>query len=141
MIWYDNLRSFKSCSYYVQQLYSIYKGTNVLPLKMNGKVVAGDEDQNGLFASSVLDKNTGDIYVKVVNVSDKAQDVKVTLKGLKGVTSAKMVSLSSSDPIAENTLDNPNKIKPVEQTVQMTGKNVLETKVPASTFAIYVISK
>lgn len=141
MIWYDNLRSFKSCSYYVQQLYSIYKGTNVLPLKMNGKVVAGDEDQNGLFASSVLDKNTGDIYVKVVNISDKAQDVKVTLKGLKGVTSAKMVSLSSSDPIAENTLDNPNKIKPVEQTVQMTGKNVLETKVPASTFAIYVISK
>lgn len=140
MIWYDNLRSFKSCSYYVQQLYSLYKGTNVLPVKMNGKVVAGDEDQNGLFASSVLDKNTGSIYVKIVNISDKSQDVKVTLKGVRNVTSAKVVSLTSSDPVAENTLDNPDRIKPVEQSVPMSG-NVLETKVPASTFAVYVISK
>ena len=140
MIWYDNLRSFKSCSYYVQQLYSLYKGTNVLPVKMNGKVVAGDEDQNGLFASSVLDKNTGSIYVKIVNISDKSQDVKVTLKGVRNVTSAKVISLTSADPVAENTLDNPDKIKPVEQSVPMSG-NVLETKVPASTFAVYVISK
>ncbi|MCI6490554.1 MAG: carbohydrate binding domain-containing protein [Prevotella sp.] len=140
MIWYDNLRSFKSCSYYVQQLYSHYKGTNVLSLKMNGKVVAGDEDQNGLFASSVLDKNTGAIYIKVVNISTTAQPIKVTLKGLKKASSAKVVTLTSTDPVAENTLDNPEKIKPVEQTVQLNG-NVLETSVPASTFAVYVISK
>ena len=140
MIWYDNLRSFKSCSYYVQQLYSHYKGTNVLSLKMNGKVVAGDEDQNGLFASSVLDKNTGAIYIKVVNISTTAQPIKVTLKGLKKASSAKVVTLTSTDPVAENTLDNPEKIKPVEQTVQLNG-NVLETSVPASTFAVYVINK
>ena len=140
MIWYDNLRSFKSCSYYVQQLYSLYKGTNVLPVKMNGKVVAGDEDQNGLFASSVLDKNTGSIYVKIVNISNKSQDVKVTLKGVRNVASAKVVSLTSADPVAENTLDNPDKIKPTEKSVQMSG-NVLETTVPASTFAVYVIKK
>lgn len=140
MIWYDNLRSFKSCSYYVQQLYSLYKGTNVLPLKMNGKVVAGDEDQNGLFASSVSDKNTGEIYVKIVNTSKQPQPVKVTLKGLKKVASAKVVSLTSNDPIAENTLDNPDKIKPVEQEVNVNG-NILETTVPASTFAVYVICK
>lgn len=140
MIWYDNLRSFKSCSYYVQQMYSHYKGTNVLPLKMNGKVVAGDEDQNGLFASSVLDKNTGEIYVKIVNVSKTAQPVKVTLKGLKNVASAKVVTLTSADPVAENTLDNPEKIVPVEQEVTISG-NVLDTTVPASTFAVYIIKK
>lgn len=140
MIWYDNLRSFKSCSYYVQQLYCLYKGTNVLPMKMNGKVVAGDDDQNGLFASSVLDKNTGEIYIKIVNISNQTQPVKVTLKGLKKAKSAKVVSLTSADPVAENTLDNPEKIKPVEHNVLL-NSNVLETTVPASTFAVYVINK
>lgn len=140
MIWFDNLRSFKTCSYYVQQLYSLYKGTNVLPLKMDGKVVAGDDDQNGLFASSVLDKNTGEIYVKIVNTSKEPQPVKVTLKGLKKVASAKVVSLTSNNPVAENSLDNPDKIKPEERSISMEG-NVLDTTVPASTFAVYVICK
>ena len=34
LIWFDNLRSVRTCSYYVQQLYSHNKGTNVLPLTM-----------------------------------------------------------------------------------------------------------
>ena len=138
MIWYDNLRSFKSCSYYVQQLYSLYKGTNVLPLTMNGKVVAGDEDQNGLFASSVVNKETGEIYVKIINVGSTAQTAKVTLKGLKKATGAKCITLNSTDPVAENTLDNPNKIVPVETAAQLNG-NILETEVPASSFCVYVI--
>ena len=138
MIWYDNLRSFKSCSYYVQQLYSLYKGTNVLPLTMNGKVVAGDEDQNGLFASSVVNKETGEIYIKIINVGSTAQTAKVTLKGLKKAAGAKCITLNSTDPIAENTLDNPNKIVPVETAAQLNG-NILETEVPASSFCVYVI--
>ena len=56
MIWYDNTRMFKSVSYYVQQMYACNKGTNVLPLTMNGKSVAGQEGQDGLFASAVVDK-------------------------------------------------------------------------------------
>ena len=138
MIWYDNLRSFKSCSYYVQQLYSLYKGTNVLPLTMNGKVVAGDEDQNGLFASSVVNKETGEIYIKIINVGSTAQTAKVTLKGLKKAAGAKCITLNSTDPVAENTLDNPNKIVPVETAAQLNG-NILETEVPASSFCVYVI--
>ncbi|MBQ0072584.1 MAG: carbohydrate binding domain-containing protein [Prevotella sp.] len=140
MIWYDNQSSFKSCSYFVQQMYSHYKGTNVLSLTMNKKVVAGDEDQNGLFASSVLDKNTNAIYVKIVNISDKAQPVKVTLKGLKAAKDAKCISLTSNDPIAENSIKEPNKITPKESAVQLNG-NILETSVPANTFAVYVINK
>ena len=138
MIWYDNLRSFKSCSYYVQQLYSLYKGTNVLPLTMNGKVVAGDEDQNGLFASSVVNKATGEVYVKIINVGTTSQPVKVTLKDLKKATTAKCITLSSSDPVAENTLDKPNKIVPVESEAQLNG-NVLETEMPASSFCVFII--
>ena len=138
MIWYDNLRMFKSCSYYVQQLYGQYKGTNVLSLTMNGRNVCGDDDQNGLFASAVCDKNNGSIYIKVANVSDKAQPVKLNLKGLKKATGAKVITLTSSDPVAENTLDNPEKITPKESDVTLNGTTI-DTEVAPKSFNVFVI--
>lgn len=138
MIWYDNLRMFKSCSYYVQQLYGHYKGTNVLPITMNGRNVCGDDDQNGLFASAVCDKNNGCIYIKVANVSDKAQPVKLNLKGLKKATGAKVITLTSSDPVAENTLDNPEKITPKESNVTLSGTTI-DTEVAPKSFNVFVI--
>lgn len=138
MIWYDNLRMFKSCSYYVQQLYGQYKGTNVLPLTMNGRNVCGDDDQNGLFASAVCDKNNGSIYIKVANVSDKAQPVKLNLKGLKKATGAKVITLTSSDPVAENTLENPEKITPKESNVTLNGTTI-DTEVAPKSFNVFVI--
>ncbi len=138
-IWYDNLNSFKTCSYYVQQLYSLYKGTNVLKMTMDGKPVAGDSDQNGLSASAVVDKNEGAIYIKVANVSDSAQPINVELKGLKAVgKNVKVVSLTSNDPVAENSIKNPEKIKPMENSVTLDG-NMLNTDVPAKSFNIYII--
>ena len=105
-------RMFKSVSYYVQQMYACNKGTNVLPLTMNGKSVAGQEGQDGLFASAVVDKKKGEIIVKVANTSDKAQDVTLNLNGLKGSRSATATTLQSDNMDAENTLDNPNLIRP-----------------------------
>ena len=78
MIWFDNLNSVRTVSYYVQQLYAQNKGTNVLPLTMNKKPVTGAEGQNGLFASAVYDKDKNELIVKVANTSDKTQPVSLT---------------------------------------------------------------
>lgn len=142
MIWYDNTRMFKSVSYYVQQMYACNKGTNVLPLTMNGKSVAGQEGQDGLFASAVVDKKKGEIIVKVANTSDKAQDVTLNLNGLKGSRSATATTLLSDNMDAENTLDNPNLIRPVETTATCVSKKnmtVLNDKLPAKSFRMYKI--
>lgn len=142
MIWYDNTRMFKSVSYYVQQMYACNKGTNVLPLTMNGKSVAGQEGQDGLFASAVVDKKKGEIIVKVANTSDKAQDVTLNLNGLKGSRSATATTLQSDNMDAENTLDNPNQIRPVETTATCESKKnmtVLNDKLPAKSFRMYKI--
>mgnify|MGYP004588636579 FL=1 len=142
MIWYDNTRMFKSVSYYVQQMYACNKGTNVLPLTMNGKSVAGQEGQDGLFASAVVDKKKGEIIVKVANTSDKAQDVTLNLNGLKGSRSATATTLQSDNMDAENTLDNPNQIRPVETTATCVSKKnmtVLNDKLPAKSFKMYKI--
>jgi len=120
MIWFDNSESFPTSSYYVQQLYSLNKGTNVLPANLNGKPAAGNEDQNGLFASAVVDKNTGEYIVKVANTSSTVQPFEIKLTGLKKketIGSATITTLSSPDPDAENSLENPGLIMPLTKEI------------------------
>ena len=142
LIWFDNTRMFKTVSYYVQQMYSTHKGTHVLPLTMGGKPVAGQEGQNGLFASAVTDKNTGEVIVKVINTSKQEQPIQLNLQGLKGVPQASTLTLSHSGMDEENTLDQPEKIVPVKGTATCeAGKKgaVLTDRLPAMSFRIYVI--
>ena len=139
-IWYDNLRKFNSCAYYVQQLYSLNKGTNMLSLTMQGKPVAGNPDQDGLFASAVLDKNTNEVIVKVVNTSDKPQEVILNLKGMKGNHETQLITFHSDNLDAENTLDEPTKIVPQTSSLVI-GTPTQKVIVPARTFHIYKIKK
>lgn len=138
MIWFDNLRSMPTASYYVQQLYATNKGTNVLPLTMNGKPITGAEGQNGLFASAVLDKPANQIIVKVANTSDSPQQINIDLKGLKkGKTLNGGTTLTlAADLKAENTLDNPDIVKPSESAVEATGTK-FDATVGAKSFAVY----
>ena len=143
LIWFDNLSVVRTASYYVQQLYSKYKGTNVLTLTMNGKPVTGAEGQDGLFASSVLNAQTNEVYVKVANTSSQSQHVSVKVEGLKkGETlkSAKAIVLQSNDLDAENTIANPNLIKPFEISLQVSGDSV-SGYIPANTFVVAVIER
>lgn len=139
LIWFDNLRSFRSCSWHVQKLYTQYSGTNVLKLTdMEGVNVTGAD---GVFASSVYDADNGNIYIKVINVSDKARDVKINFEGLRKkdvLSGVEAVSFHCDDPDAENTLDEPDKIVPQTASLDFTGK-ALETVVAPKTFMIYVI--
>ncbi len=139
LIWFDNLRSFRSCSWHVQKLYTQYSGTNVLKLTdMEGVNVTGAD---GVFASSVYDAENGNIYIKVINVSDTARDVKINFEGLRKkdvLSGVEAVSFHCDDPDAENTLDEPDKIVPQTASLDFTGK-ALETVVAPQTFMIYVI--
>ena len=141
MIWFDNLESFPTCSYYVQQLYGTNKGDNVLPLTMNGKTVAGDPDQNGLFASAVIDKTDNTYIVKVANVSDEPQQLNLTFDGMKKATLAggKEVTLHSDVETAENSLENPSLITPQEKAIDASG-NVWSTTIGPKTFAVYTFN-
>ena len=145
MIWYDNLRMFKSVSYYVQQMYAQNKGTNVLTLTMDKKPVAGQEGQDGLFASSVYDKTTDEVLVKVVNTSKQAQPVTLNLKGIKGDRNAQTLTLSWSGSMDdENTLDQPERIKPQAGSLQCTSAKstlVVSDQLPPMSFRLYKVKK
>ena len=143
MIWFDNLKSVRTCSYYVQQLYSHNKGTNVVPLTMDKKPVGGQEGQDGLFASAVWDNDTKEYIVKVINTSDKAQPISLDFKGLKKknkLTNGKCITFHSDNLDADNTVDNPNEVLPKESSVNIEG-NVFNAEIGAKTFAIYKFTK
>ena len=134
LIWFDNTRMFKSCSYYVQQIYMTNKGTNVLPCTLDKKPVAGE---NGLYASAVIDKDKKEYIVKAINISKEAKDLTIILKGLKtAINSVETISLNSTNMDAENTLDNPTKIVPIKGNASV-DKSTLTDKLPANTFRVY----
>ena len=143
-IWYDNLRMFKSVSYYVQQLYAMNKGSHVLSLTMNKKPVAGQPGQDGLFASAVFEQSTGEVIVKVANTSDNTQPVSIQLQGMKGARTAETITLCHNSMDDENTLDNPEKIVPKTGNCQVEagkGASLLTDNLPAKSFRIYKIKK
>lgn len=143
LIWFDNLRSVRTCSWYVQSIYGHNRGTNVVPLTMDKKPVSGQEGQNGLFASAVWDEPTQTYIVKVVNTSDKVQKLNLEFAGLKKsfqLTDGKCTTLHCDNPEAENTLDEPNRIVPKETSVSIEG-NALDTEIGPMTFAMYKFVK
>lgn len=143
MIWFDNLNSVRTTSYYVQQLYAQNKGTNVLPLTMNKKNVTGAEGQNGLFASAVYDKDKNELIVKVANTSATAQPISLNFEGLKKqdvLSNGRCIKLRSLDLDKDNTLEQPFAIVPQETPVSIEG-NVFTTELEPTTFAVYKFTK
>ena len=143
MIWFDNLNSVRTTSYYVQQLYAQNKGTNVLPLTMNKKNVTGAEGQNGLFASAVFDKDKNELIVKVANTSATIQPITLNFEGLKKqdvLSNGCCIKLRSLDLDKDNTLEQPFAIVPQETPVSIEG-NVFTTELEPTTFAVYKFTK
>ena len=144
LIWYDNVRMFKSCSYYVQQMYASNKGTNVIPMTMGGKFVAGQDGQDGLFASAVYDKPSKTYIVKIINTGDKPEQISINLDGLKGERNAKTLTFTSTNMDAENTLDNPEMIIPEDGSLICKASKkctIIADELPAKTFRIYKVIK
>ena len=133
LIWFDNLRSVRTVSWHVQQLFSEYKGQRVLSLTLGGKPVAGEE----LFASAVQDGNL--VYVKVVNTSERPKDVVLNFKGGR-VKAIGSVQLASDRLYEDNTLDEPGSIVPCEVPFSGEGSR-LEVSLRPHCFAVYILQR
>ncbi len=130
LIWFDNLRSYGTPNYYVQKLYSNNKGSVVVPITMNNRVMAGTDS---LYATACVDKTTNELILKLVNVSGKAQTKSIVVDGVKRLNSiGKLTVLQSNDLQGVNTLDNPTTISPKESEIAVKNKNVNLSLLPYS---------
>jgi len=136
MIWFDNLRSYGTPNYYVQKLFSVNRGTRILPVLLNGSAKNGQGD---LFTSASLDEPASEVILKVVNAAPSAKEVRINLAGARRVGKiGKVFILESSDLKAENSLVNPTKVAPVERQLPVPAGEFAYTLAPNSLTVIRV---
>jgi alpha-N-arabinofuranosidase len=120
LIGYNANSSYGSPSYYAQAMFASHVGTEIVASELQG---AGDR----LFYSVTRDAAKGVLYLKLVNASSVAQEIKVSLAGATGVKpTAKMIQLSAGTTAATNTIDDPKRVVPAESTVKV-GKDFART--------------
>ena len=132
LIWFDNLRSVRSVNWYVQQLYSIYKGTHVVALTADGQPVEGAD---GLYASAVYDQPQGCYYVKIVNASAASRQVQLAFKGIRRLVAGSVTTLHADDSDAQNTLEHPAAVIPQTQPLTV-GERTVSVEIGQRTFAV-----
>jgi len=127
MIWVDNLNVYGTPNYYIQKLYMLNKGTDVVSILDNKKIIAG---QDSLYASAVIDKKTNEVIIKVVNASSVSQTRQILIKGSKKITAQGQLTLMQNDNLeAVNSFKNAVNLSPSPQTVSLKNNSIsLEIK-------------
>jgi alpha-L-arabinofuranosidase len=134
LIWVDNLQIFGTPNYYVQKLFSVNKGTNVVPLLENNKPLAG---QDSLYASAAIDKKTNELILKIVNASARMQNKDIQVDGVKKLNEEASVTVLKADALDDvNSLDQPINVKPTEQKLRLKGKKM---SIPLQAYSFTVV--
>ncbi len=122
LIWVDNLRTYGTPNYFVQKLFSTNKGTNVVPIEMNNKEIAGEDS---LYASATIDKNTNELIIKLVNASGKEKSSSLLLNGTGKLSNEGAVTVLRGNSLEKvNSFSNPTEVSPVTKSIQIKGKNL-----------------
>jgi alpha-L-arabinofuranosidase len=117
LIWVDNLRVNATPNYYVQKLFSVNKGTHVVPALRNKRAMAGEDS---LYASAVIDKASGELIVKMVNVSAKTQAIPLNIEGAEKFTGKGMLTTIQSDETATvNNIGSTPAVSPSDKEIDI----------------------
>lgn len=135
LIWFDNLRSYGTPNYYVQQLYSLNKGTDVVPLTINNEVVTG---QDGCFATAAMDNNMHELIVKMVNTGKGEQKADFVINGSDPGSKGTLTILQNDDLNSVNSLDDPLNVSPKKSEIELMGNHIKLTLKPHSLSIIRV---
>lgn len=103
---------------------------------LDGKLVhdvveGGKSSTDVLVASSVRDTKTGDIILKLVNVTPFAMQSQINLAGLQSVKSMATRTVFSGNPADTNTFENPRNIVPQTSEIRV-GKSFVYAAPPHS---------
>lgn len=120
LIWFDNLNVYGSANYYVQKLFSLNPGTNMLTVQVSD-VPNLDDTKKALSVNSTWDKDAGEVIIKAVNVKDSGIAADIELKGAaQAGPRAKAIVLAGKSLDDENLLQEPKKVYPIEKSVSIT---------------------
>jgi alpha-L-arabinofuranosidase len=123
LIGYDALRSFGSPSYYAQAMLAQNKGDVVVPVRLDLPPTAGSAEtpQDGIgvgscFATATLARDPGTVIVNVVNAGETPVDMAIHLRGVTRLEPNGTALVLAGDPDAQNSVDEPRKVAPRQET-------------------------
>jgi alpha-N-arabinofuranosidase len=131
LIWFDNLQSYGTPNYYVQQLFSCNRGDFVLPARVDGQS-APTSKKPGLYVTAAGEKTTGQIILKVVNSADQAVASDIKLKSVNSVLPVGIQILLTAKATDENSIASPDTIIPVESIVSNAAASFQHSFAPLS---------
>jgi len=134
LIWVDNLRSYGTPNYYVQQLFAHHRGDVVLPVKLDA--ASGKK----LYASATRDDATTEVIVKLVNGDTQAAALEVNLAGAGKVGAKARLLLLSGDLRDENSFEQPRKVAPVPGELSVNAPRFTHTLPPNSLTVLRVVA-
>ncbi|MDJ1468863.1 alpha-L-arabinofuranosidase C-terminal domain-containing protein [Xanthocytophaga flava] len=114
MIFFDNEKVCLTPNYYVQKLFTANQGDYYYD-----KIVSKNSKDSTLAASCVKDSKTGDIILKLVNGGTASQSMKIDLSAFKKLASQAEQVVIAGSAEAENTLENPQAIAPVQSKIKV----------------------
>jgi alpha-N-arabinofuranosidase len=138
LIGYDVLSAYGSPSYYAQQLFGSHLGNRVVPITAIGiptqlqKLTYRDtldhhlvpQMVDALYYVATRDSTSGIVYLKLVNIQDGAQEIKLSLQGAaRVVNTVREWVLQTDSPAATNSISTPTHIVPIEKIIKGIGKN------------------
>jgi len=115
MIFFDNTKLCLTPNYHVQKMFS----TNQGDIYYNNIVTNTDSTTA---ASCVRNSKTGVLIIKIVNAGSESKVMKIDLTNFKNIQLNGKRTLLAGDSDAENTLQNPNAIRPVESSLKLSRK-------------------
>ncbi len=136
LIWVDNLNSYGTPSYYVQQLFSTNRGTHLVKALQAGKPLAG---QDSLYVSAVWDDAKKELVLKMVNAGDVAVELPLQLKGKKpGKGTIQAMQLQADSLQAANSISAPRQVAPQVSSLPLP-KKAWKANLPARTLTVWRI--
>ena len=146
LIGYDALRSYGSPSYYVQKMFSLQHGDEVLATKAENLPTypwiqasrrnSGQTRTNevkSVFYSATRDTQRHKIIVKIVNRADTAQAVHIDITGVQSVASRGTATVLKAASRSEtNTSKDPQHVIPVTEKIKKLGSSFTRVYPPCS---------
>jgi alpha-L-arabinofuranosidase len=132
LIWCDNLQSYGTPNYYVQQMFSLNRGDVVLPVEVTGQPPATSK-QPGLYVTASREQKSGEIILKVVSNASRPTAADVRIEGIQQIArQGTMIVLAGAKLTDENSLAEPKKVAPVSSSLKGVSTSFKHTFAPYS---------
>ncbi|MBC7330123.1 alpha-N-arabinofuranosidase [bacterium] len=93
---------------------------NKISCYLDGKLIHEIEERmpSPVLASATKDTNSGKVFIKIVNTSDKWQNGELELNGGRLEKQGEMVILTGNSPDEENSFSQPRRVAPISKIIE-----------------------